>query len=288
MKNIKFIVLCLLVFFASCSKRGLNRESDDIYASVDINIDWSNLPDWEEPIDSVTLYFYGEDGRVFFKTGTAKGFQWLLPVQKYRVILYNKLAPGVIYRNMDQYEKANVTAQLSVKAGPVIMQHRRVIYDSYNNLTIIAYGNSLLSLRPKLLSKKIEYKVIFSGNYASVTGCTAIFNGIVEGAYLHNGEYLNSSSGYGQIVTELNSENGYSAEIFVFGMNQSVKDNVTLFFKYKNGSDQKLDIDVSEAFKEFTTTKKVTLYVDITLATEGVINAKLKSWVASEEEIDLE
>ena len=71
-------------------------------------------------------------------------------------------------------------------------------------------------------------------------------------------------------------------------MNQSVKDNVTLFFRYKNGSDQKLDIDISEAFKEFTTTKKVTLYVDITLATEGVINAKLKSWVASEEEIDLE
>ncbi|MHC1780898.1 MAG: DUF5119 domain-containing protein [Bacteroidales bacterium] len=288
MKNIKFIILCLLISLASCSKRGLNRESDDIYASVDINLDWSNLPSWEEPIDSVTLYFYGEDGRVFYKTGPSNGFQWILPVQKYRVILYNKFAIGASYRNLDQYEKANVMAQLSTKAAPILTQHRRVICDSHENLTIVAFGNTVLSLRPKLLSKKIEYKIIFSGNYASVTGCTAIFSGIVEGAYLYNGEYINSSSEFGQIVTELNSENEYSVEIFVFGMNQSLKDNVTLLFRYKNGSDQKLDIDVSEAFKDFTTTKKVTLYVDITLATEGIINAKLKSWVASEEEVNLE
>jgi len=281
-------MLCLLVSLASCSKRGLNRVSDDLYASVDINFDWSNLPSWEDPIDSVTLYFYGEDGRTFYKTGDAKGFQWILPVQKYRVIAFNKYATGVIYRNLDQYEKANVMAQLSTKAAPILVQHRRVFYDSNDNLTLIANGNSLLPLRPKILSKKIELKVIFSGNYSSVTGCTAIFNGIVEGAYLHNGEYINSSSESGQLVTELNDENGYSVEIFVFGMNQSLKDNVTLFFRYKNGSDQKLNIDVSEAFKDFTTTKKVTLYVDITLANEGIINAKLKSWIVSEEEIDME
>ena len=277
-----------MIVLVSCSKRDLNRNSNDIYSNVDIKFDWTQIPDWEDPIDSVTVFFYGEDGRVFHKTGSCNGFSWILPVQKYKVIGYNKYASGVTYSYLENYEKAKVMADLLVKAPASIMQHRRVIFDSNINLTLLANGSTVLLMNPKLLSKKIEYRVIFSGNYNIVKGCTATFNGVIEGVYLHNGEYINSSPEFGKLTAELDKTNEYTVEIFVFGLNSNVKDNVSLLFKYENGSNQILDIDISEAFKEFTSTKKITLYVDITLATEGDLNAKLKSWVATEEEIKLE
>ncbi len=287
MKNIKYISLIIISFY-SCSKRELIRPVDDILSSVEINFDWSNYPEWEEPIDSLTLYFYGEDGRVFHKTTDNKEFKWVLPIQRYKVMVINRFAQGVLYGSLDNFEKANATAYTSIKSSSYIEQHRRVIFASFQNLTVLANGSSVLTLQPKLLSKKIEYKIIFSGDPNLITNCTAIFNGVVKGVYLSNGEYIINNNYCGKVVTELNKQNGYFVDIYVFGINSGLKDNVTLFFNYNNGTEQILDIDVSEAFKEFVVTKKITLYIDITLATEGDFSARLKSWVATEEEIDLE
>jgi hypothetical protein len=288
LKNIKYISIIIIISLLSCSKRGLITPADDILSSVEVIFDWSNYPAWEEPLDSVTIYFYGEDGRVFHKTGDTKEFKWELPVQRYKVIAINRLASGVLYGNLDNFERANAMAHLTTKSESYVEQHRRVIFASFQNLTVLANGSSVLTLEPRLLSKKIEYKIIFSGDPKLITNCTAIINGVIKGVYLSNGEYIVNDNYCGKLSTEFNDENRYFAEIYVFGINANIKDNIALFFKYNNGTEQILDIDISEAFKDFVVTKKITLYIDITLATEGNFSAKLKSWVATEEEINLE
>ncbi len=282
-----FAILLLTTLFVGCTKRAFD-ESEKM-AKVTVSFQWSKLPNWDSPSDSMKLYFYGEDGRVFIKNATSKGFSGMLPAQNYDILAFNTDTKGMVYRNLEDYLTAcAIAAPAETKAGDIIVQPERVYGISLGNVTFEPDLSQSFVLSPVEYSKKANIKFNFSGEVSSIKNCQVRLTGISKGLTLHNGELLSGKADAASLIVDNVNSSDFDVSVNLFGIASENNDSeLTLNFTFEDNTTKDVKVDVSDALKNVIVGVNVTVFVDILKEAEGGFNAKLKSWVSTTENIGL-
>lgn len=291
MKNLVTIFFVSLSLFG-CSKRDLDLSKQE--AKLSVSFHWSKLPSWDTPSDSMKLYFYGEDGRVFIKNATSAGFTGTIPPQKYNVIAVNTDTKGLEYRNLDNYLNACAVSKTSQvqsvqnRMGSYIGQPERVYGASMGEISILKGQNHNLVLTPEEYSKKANIKFVFSGDVNSVQSCAAEISGLSRGYKLHSGELLSGEEDNASLIIDNINVSDFELSAFFFGVAPNINDSkLSLNFTFSNGYTKDLHLDTSDAFKNVEIAIKLTVYIDVFREAEGGFSARITSWVVTNDNVIL-
>lgn len=286
MKRLLTIFSLTLLLFG-CIKRPLDQVNPD--SKINVIFQWQKLNTGDPISESMKLYFYGEDGRIFCKDANSKGFSGTLPAQKYNVIAINTDAKGVVYENLDDYLTASVVASaVKTKSSEIVEQPERVYGASVGDIIIIGGQSSNLVLEPIKYSKTINNKFVISGDVSELEKCQVFLSGLSRGFLLHNSELLTGEADSASVIIDDIKKDNFSTSFNVFGIFPNANNILKLNFAFNNGSNESIDINVSEVLKKVEVAINITVYVDIVREAEGGFRARLKSWISNSEEIELE
>ena len=291
MKNLLTIFFVSLSLFG-CSKRDLNLSKQE--AKLSVSFHWSRLPLWDTPSDSMKLYFYGEDGRVFIKNATSSGFTGTIPPQKYNVIAVNTDTKGLEFRNLDNYLNASAVSATSQvqsaqnRIGSYIGQPERVYGASMSEISFLKGQNHNLVLTPEEYSKKANIKFVFTGDVNSVQSCTAQISGLSRGIKLHSGELLSGEEDIVSLLVDNIDVSDFEISAFFFGVSPDINDSkLSLNFTFSNGYTKDLHLNTSDTFKNVEIAIKLTVYIDVFREAEGGFSARITSWVVKDDNVIL-
>jgi len=286
MKRFLTIFSLTLILFG-CIKRPLDQVNPD--SKINVIFQWQKLNTGDSISESMKLYFYGEDGRIFCKNANSKGFSGTLPAQKYNIIALNTDSKGVVYKNLDDYLTASVIASsVQTKSNEIIEQPERVYGASVGDLIFIGGQSSNLVLAPMKYSKRINNKFVISGDVSELEKCQVFLSGLSRGFLLHNSELLTGEDDRASIIIDDIIKNNFSISFNIFGIFPNATNILKLNFAFSSGLNESIDINVSDVLKKVDIVINITVYVDIVRDAEGGFRARLKSWISNSEELELE
>ena len=273
-----------------CTKRPLDLSKQE--AKISVSFQWGKLPSWDTPSDSMKLYFYGEDGNIYIKDATSDGFAGTIPPQTYNILAVNTDSKGVEYKDLDNYHIARV---ISKSEPPSITQPEaglcppeRVYATSLGNVIITNEQEQHLFLSPEEYSKKAIIKFVLSGDISLIQTCQAEISGLSSGFKLYNGELFNNDEYPTNLIIDNVNTSEFELSTSFFGVAPSYNDSkLTLSLIFSDGHKKTLDIDASDVFKNIALAVKVSIYIDVFKEAEGSFNARIKSWIVTNENIIL-
>ncbi|MBP1631145.1 MAG: hypothetical protein H6Q15_2038 [Bacteroidetes bacterium] len=273
-----------------CTKRPLDLSKQD--AKISVSFQWDKLPSWDTPSDSMKLYFYGEDGNIYIKEATSEGFSGTIPPQTYNILAVNTDSKGVEYKDLDNYNIAKVVlkslSSLIPQSEKSLCPPERVYAVSLGNVTITNEQEQHLFLTPEEYSKKATIRLFLSGDVNSIQTCQTEISGLSNGIRLHNKELIKYEEYPNKLIIDNVNTSELELSTSFFGVAPDYSESkLALNLIFSDGYKKTLYVDASDAFKNVVLAVKVSIYIDVFKETEGSFNAKIKSWIVTNENIIL-
>jgi hypothetical protein len=275
------LMAAFLLFENSCTKRHL--EDRPTTGDVNITFDWKNLRTGETNPAGTKLVFYGNKGTVLNGTGSGTSYSGTLPIDVYKVVVYNSDATGVSYRNLDKYDLAEIDASSYTKAS-YISQPGHVYGVGAEDISV--QGNKTVSrtVVPACFVKSALLKINILTNRQAVTSCSATLSGLFQSVNIVSGAPRNGS---GMVeLSPLVSSNGFESPLSFFAKDPAAPNIVSMTFNFTGGGSQTITVDITQYLSgTISNNININVDVDITGISGGSFQATLKDWNVTTPEV---
>lgn len=278
------ILWTVLVFMLSCSKRELELMWHDKDYAV-LKVGYNEPSSTKGTPQMMEVYIYSGDSLIRSKEVSVLGDTIMVPAGEYDVISINPNAAGVNYQSLDQFSRALVAAKEIDNKGDNLLPPSDVYCNSKGGLKADERSYKEIKFNLEDLSKKVVYQLVIEGAKDSLDRCIVTQRGIAKGVVLHNGSlYFGDGEEYSSSF-EVSKENNYSNHLYILGID-STKKELELAFQFKNKTEQKATIDISTLGEGDIYSRKMIMYVDISLVNME-LRAVVKSWIMVEDVINI-
>lgn len=281
-KNYSLVLLALSL--CGCSKHGSEPQTET--TDTKIVFDWSQKSEEDAISAGMTLLIYPNDGGAMIQQKAAADEETIaLPAGDYRVIAISDDCPTTELRNQDRYETAEIyVSTATTRADDVLskisLPHYAAVKGS--SISVKAGGvDNTFKLLLQSIVKKVKFEVITELD-KEIQDCSGVLTGISPAVNLSTLEPLRDNPG--QVMIDFNlSPKEVTGETVVFGVNpdiegaEKISNKLLLNFRFTDGSEVVVPIDVSEAMNE-TVEDKITVSIKIQTSNELTLIGQVVKW----------
>lgn len=276
-----------LLLGGSCTKKGLDYRKPE--GDVTIRLQWE---EGAAPAGSRFWFYPLGGGETLVRECTNEGFSGTLPAGTYRVIVSNLDARNVGFRNMEQYDKAEVYVlpDKTLRAsGLYIGQPDNLLLaaglDEGETLVVEDRKAVAATASPRTRTKRV--RMFFRiDDTVPVTACGGVFTGVSPAILCATGASAPQSASVGFTASAGAGEYDYAVEISVLDLVEPVAGVPTheldLTLHKSDQTESKVRIDLTETIREIVDAGggiALEIPLDITLVSvEGALLVSVKPW----------
>lgn len=283
--NLTLAACCIFncLVYCSCEKAS---DTESRKGFVSYTIDWSKvLPGFQAPAQlSYCFYPAGGGAMIQVNSENAAGLRFSLPVDQYKVIVFNCDPQAVPVRHTDKFDICEAYLP-ATKASEAISSDLQPLYGVVIDTLTIASGHTqTVELVPEPFVQHIAIKVNIQGA-EYMTGCRASLSGVVTALNLSTRQRV----AYTPTVVSFDAQqttSGVSADVIVLGIASGEEDGqppvsneIQLDFTLRDGSTVSTAVDMSNQLGNLDNgTKHIDVEIEATIEKEPVFSVTLTGW----------
>ncbi len=281
-----FVAVLGFSLLQGCYKRELQIEPGE---NVHVVFDWSGFTDAELLPSSMRIWFYNPDGAPVSYIAPASGYTGTLPEGNYKVLAYNPGATGVDFRNLNEFDLAEIYSLPKAGEDGIIECPQFVYGGSLGLFDVRTAQRNEVILIPHIYIRSILLRVKVSGEELSPQLSVSI-GGVATALNISTGKPV--SGGNGTIIGTLVSAGSvYEGHLTLLGNDSRHPNILTLLIVFPDGSQRTIQENITEAMDKLGTMPEndsLTIELNVEAASvNGELTATLTGWKYETPEIDI-
>ena len=283
------MILSCAAFIASCEGYGFSEDCEK-QNRLEFLTDWSLYKSGAEKPAEFTLYFYQKNLLEFAKTVHADASNIAFLKGDYKILACNN-APGIILKNMDDYQMASASLFTTVIDGVQWMEQPSMfVLDNDSKVENMKEGDGL-TIAPRNVLSEFSFSLNIK-NYTSleiryVTGSMSGLGTKIMLASVTVVQEEHATQAFNAVASE-EAPDVYKTQIYCMGFTprmvgqKSIKKILTLEIEYFDGTCGNVSLDLSDKFDEVVSMNKVKGNFDVVITDQNV-GLNLVQWSGGNE-----
>lgn len=297
-RGLSFGIIAIVLFIIATLIKCSNEEKPEVRSEgiVHYTLNWEKaFPDSKAP-DHLYYCFYPSESGVSIQTeGNAEELMFVLPPDKYKMLIFNCDGDHVKFRNLDKFETAEIYIPSSKASSNGISSINPIYGVAVNDLIIENGENNPVEVTPVPLVRNVTFKVNVKG-IKNVVSCTGTLSKVSYALNLSKQQVVQESIADATFETTP-SEEGVNGNIMILGKPIDKDDDenpvatpheVTFNFTMNDGSIASSTVDLGTTLDE-TNGGNIEVKVEATIQKNMAFSVKITHWeVASGDSLIIE